>query len=63
MGFLDNLLFHRFHPGNPVDGGPVALQHADHAVDGIDDLMSDHFADEEYRAHLAKVMVKKALEA
>ncbi len=36
---------------------------ADHAVDGIDDLMSDHFADEEYRAHLAKVMVKKALEA
>ncbi|TMM56827.1 xanthine dehydrogenase family protein subunit M [Maribacter algarum] len=36
---------------------------ASHAVDGIDDLMSDHFADEEYRAHLAKVMVKKALEA
>ncbi|MEP3210482.1 MAG: xanthine dehydrogenase family protein subunit M [Maribacter sp.] len=36
---------------------------ADHAVEGIDDLMSDHFADEEYRAHLAKVMVKKALEA
>lgn len=36
---------------------------AKHAVDGIDDLMSDHFADEEYRAHLAKVMVKKALEA
>ncbi len=36
---------------------------ASHAVDDIDDLMSDHFADEEYRAHLAKVMVKKALEA
>jgi len=36
---------------------------ASHAVDGIDDLMSDHFADEEYRAHLAKVMVKKALDA
>ncbi|MFS4491404.1 FAD binding domain-containing protein [Maribacter sp. 2308TA10-17] len=37
---------------------------ASHAVDGMEDeLMSDHFADEEYRAHLAKVMVKKALEA
>lgn len=36
---------------------------AEHAVDGIEDLMSDHFADEDYRAHLAKVMVKKALEA
>ena len=37
---------------------------AKHAVDGVeDDLMSDHFADAEYRAHLAKVMVKKALEA
>ena len=33
------------------------------AVDGIDDLMSDHFADAEYRSHLAKVMVKRALEA
>lgn len=36
---------------------------AEHAVDGVEDLMSDHFADEAYRAHLAKVMVKKALEA
>jgi len=37
---------------------------AAHAVDGIEDeLMSDHFADEQYRAHLAKVMVKRALEA
>ena len=37
---------------------------ASHAVDGVeDDLMSDHFANEEYRAHLAKVYVKKALEA
>lgn len=36
---------------------------AEHAVDGLEDLMSDHFADETYRAHLAKVMVKKALEA
>ena len=33
---------------------------ATHAVDGVD-VMSDHFADSEYRAHLAKVMVKKAL--
>jgi len=36
---------------------------AKHAVDDVDDVMSDHFADEEYRSHLAKVMVKKALEA
>lgn len=36
---------------------------ASHAVDGVEDLMSDHFADEEYRSHLAKVYVKKALEA
>lgn len=35
---------------------------ASHAVDGVD-VMSDHFADEEYRSHLAKVYVKKALEA
>ena len=35
---------------------------AEHAVDGVE-VMSDHFADAEYRAHLAKVMVKKALEA
>lgn len=36
---------------------------AKHAVDGVDDIMSDHFADTEYRTHLAKVFVKKALEA
>jgi len=36
---------------------------AEHAVDGIDDIMSDHFADATYRAHLAKVFVKRALEA
>lgn len=37
---------------------------ASHAVDGLEDeLMSDHFADTTYRAHLAKVYVKKALEA
>lgn len=35
---------------------------AEHAVDGVE-VMSDHFADVEYRSHLAKVMVKKALEA
>ncbi len=34
---------------------------AEHAVDGVD-VMSDHFANAEYRAHLAKVMVKKGLE-
>ena len=36
---------------------------AEHAVDGIDHIMSDHFADATYRAHLAKVFVKRALEA
>jgi carbon-monoxide dehydrogenase medium subunit len=41
------------------DGGSEA---ASHAVDGVD-VMSDHFADAEYRTHLAKVFVKKALEA
>ncbi len=35
---------------------------AAHAVDGVE-VMSDHFADSEYRAHLAKVFVKKGLEA
>ncbi len=35
---------------------------AEHAVDDIE-VMSDHFADVEYRSHLAKVMVKRALEA
>ena len=35
---------------------------AAHAVDGVE-VMSDHFADADYRAHLAKVFVKKALEA
>ncbi len=37
---------------------------ASHAIEGVEDeLMSDHFADTTYRAHLAKVYVKKALEA
>jgi carbon-monoxide dehydrogenase medium subunit len=35
---------------------------ASHAVDGVD-VMSDHFADAEYRSHLAKVFVGKALGA
>lgn len=35
---------------------------ASHATDGVE-VMSDHFADADYRAHLAKVYVKKALEA
>ncbi|MEX0273076.1 MAG: FAD binding domain-containing protein, partial [Flavobacteriaceae bacterium] len=34
---------------------------AQHAVDGVT-VMSDHFADSEYRSHLARVMVKRALE-
>ncbi|MGB5822279.1 MAG: xanthine dehydrogenase family protein subunit M [Saonia sp.] len=33
-----------------------------HAVEGVE-VMSDHFADVAYRSHLAKVYVKKALEA
>ncbi len=40
------------------DGSSSAAQHA---VDGID-VMGDHFADSTYRAHLAKVMVKRALD-
>ena len=40
------------------DGSATAAQHA---VDGID-VMGDHFASEEYRAHLAKVFVRRALE-
>jgi len=35
---------------------------ASRATDGVD-VMSDHFADADYRTHLAKVYVKKALEA
>lgn len=35
---------------------------AEHAVDGVD-VMGDHFAGEEYRAHLAKVYVKRALDS
>ena len=42
---------------NAYDGTPNA---ASHAVEQVD-VMSDHFADKEYRAHLAKVFVKKAL--
>ncbi|MEM7380664.1 MAG: xanthine dehydrogenase family protein subunit M [Bacteroidota bacterium] len=35
---------------------------AEHAVDGVE-VMSDHFADSDYRAHLARVFVRRALEA
>ncbi len=35
---------------------------ASHATDGVE-VMSDHFADSDYRAHLATVYVKKAIEA
>lgn len=35
---------------------------ASHATEGVE-VMNDHFADADYRAHLAKVFVKKALEA
>lgn len=35
---------------------------ASHATDGVE-VMSDHFADADYRAHLAMVYVKKALDA
>jgi len=35
---------------------------AAHAVDGVD-VMGDQFASEEYRAHLAKVFVKRAIDA
>lgn len=42
---------------NAYDGTASA---ASHAVEQVD-VMSDHFADKEYRSHLAKVFVKKAL--
>ncbi|NHF59480.1 xanthine dehydrogenase family protein subunit M [Flavobacteriaceae bacterium TP-CH-4] len=45
---------------NAYDGTSSA---AKHAMDGVDDIISDHFADEEYRSHLARVYVKRALEA
>ncbi len=35
---------------------------ADHAVDGVE-VMSDHFASADYRSHLAKVFVGRALSA
>ncbi len=35
---------------------------ASHAVDGVE-VMGDHFADVSYRSHLAKIYVKRALEA
>jgi len=35
---------------------------ASHAIDGVD-VMGDHFASEEYRGHLAKVFVRRALAA
>ena len=41
------------------DGSDSAKRHA---IDGID-VMGDHFASEEYRGHLAKVFVGRALEA
>tara|TARA_R110002167_G_scaffold29977_12_gene99532 strand:+ start:1207 stop:2013 length:807 start_codon:yes stop_codon:yes gene_type:complete len=44
---------------NAYNGSSDAAQHA---VDGVD-VTSDHFADTEYRSHLAKVYVKRALEA
>jgi len=37
-------------------------QASEHAVEGIE-VMSDHFASAEYRAHLAKVFVGRALDA
>ena len=40
------------------DGSSSAAQHA---VDGVD-VMEDHYASSEYRAHLAKVFVRRALE-
>ena len=35
---------------------------AEHAVDGVE-VLEDHFASSEYRSHLAKVYVKRALKA
>ena len=47
--------------GNPFDS--VSIDAAvNAAVNGVS-IMSDHFASEDYRRHIAKVYVKKALEA
>ena len=42
--------------------GENADEASSHAVDGVE-VLSDHFASAEYRSHLAKVYVKRALEA
>lgn len=42
--------------------GSNAEEASGHAVDGMD-VLGDHFASSEYRSHLAKVYVRKALEA
>ncbi len=42
--------------------GTNAEEAASHAVDGVD-VLGDNFASSEYRSHLAKVYVRKALEA
>ncbi len=42
--------------------GTNATEAANHAVDGVE-VLGDHFASSEYRTHLTKVYVKKALEA
>lgn len=45
-----------------INSGANASDAAEKAVDGID-VLSDHFADEKYRSHLAKVYTKRALES
>ncbi len=39
-----------------------AEEAANYAIDGVE-VMSDHFADAEYRSHLARIYVRRALEA
>jgi len=43
------------------DGGNAG-EASSHAVDGVE-VLGDHFASAEYRSHLAKVFVKRALES
>jgi aerobic carbon-monoxide dehydrogenase medium subunit len=47
--------------GQPLSVDSIAAA-AEHATDGIDSVMADHYASENYRRHLAKVYCRRALE-
>jgi aerobic carbon-monoxide dehydrogenase medium subunit len=47
--------------GNVLSAETIAAA-AEHAVDGVDSIMEDHYASATYRSHLAKVYCRRALE-